>query len=170
MKFSQIVYVETENLHKNHSWMKESRLNWKDPKCSFIRSWRLTKQVLFVFIFSFARMIAGPYITYVTWTADNPIRYSSHLFHIIVTYILSAETLFTFLSLVTECSCSLDSQMMAMGLQLVSIFWFYKIVRMVRHILAKWMNPNKIAKTSKEWSLTSIDGLELLLVELIIYN
>ncbi|XP_020258163.1 uncharacterized protein LOC109834533 [Asparagus officinalis] len=32
----------------------------------------LAVDVLFAFIFSFARMIGGPYLTYVTLTADNP--------------------------------------------------------------------------------------------------
>ncbi|XP_020251496.1 transmembrane protein 136-like [Asparagus officinalis] len=71
----------------------------------------LAVDVLFAFIFSFARMIGGPYLTYVTLTADNPMLI----------------------------------KMMAMGLQLVSIFWFCKIARMVRYKLTKRMTSRKIS-------------------------
>lgn len=40
-----------------------------------------------------------------------------------------------------------DSQAMALGLQLVSAFWFYKILRMVKHKVVKRVGPNKTAKT-----------------------
>lgn len=65
----------------------------------------LAVDVMFAIIFSLARMGVGPYLTYVTWTADYPILI----------------------------------KMMAMGLQLVSVFWFYKIARMVRYKLGKRM-------------------------------
>lgn len=65
----------------------------------------LAIDVMFAIIFSFARMGVGPYLAYVTCTADNPMLI----------------------------------KMMAMGLQLVSLFWFYKIVRMVRYKLTKRM-------------------------------
>ncbi|KAG6390652.1 hypothetical protein SASPL_148390 [Salvia splendens] len=53
--------------------------------------------IAFAVIFTVARMIGGPYLSYVTLTADNP-------------FLIKA---------------------MALGLQLVSGFWFYKIVRMI---------------------------------------
>ncbi|XP_008389831.2 uncharacterized protein [Malus domestica] len=55
------------------------------------------------FIFTVARMVGGPYLTYVTLSANNP-------------FIIKA---------------------MAVGLQLVSAFWFYKIARMVKYKLTK---------------------------------
>ncbi|XP_057793850.1 uncharacterized protein LOC131010370 [Salvia miltiorrhiza] len=58
----------------------------------------LAADIAFAVIFTFARiLIGGPYLTYVTLSADNP-------------YLIKA---------------------MALGLQLVSAFWFYKIARMV---------------------------------------
>lgn len=36
-------------------------------------------------------------------------------------------------------------QAMALGLQLVSAFWFYKIVRMVKYKLTKWTTAKKSA-------------------------
>ncbi|KZV26768.1 transmembrane protein 136 [Dorcoceras hygrometricum] len=63
----------------------------------------LTADILFAMIFTFARMIGGPYLTYVTLWADNP-------------FLIKA---------------------MALGLQLVSGFWFYKIVRMVMYKLSR---------------------------------
>ncbi|RXH91157.1 hypothetical protein DVH24_020180 [Malus domestica] len=56
-----------------------------------------------VIIFTVARMVGGPYLTYVTLSANNP-------------FIIKA---------------------MAVGLQLVSAFWFYKIARMVKYKLTK---------------------------------
>lgn len=69
----------------------------------------LTFDILFAVTFSFARMIVGPYLTYVTLMADNPLLI----------------------------------KMMATGLQLVSAFWFYKIVRMVKYKLTKRMSTLK---------------------------
>ncbi|EXC45337.1 hypothetical protein L484_000353 [Morus notabilis] len=56
-------------------------------------------------------MICGPYLTYVTLKARNP----------------------------------LIIQAMAMSLQLVSAFWFYKIARMVKYKLTKRSMPKKLA-------------------------
>ncbi|MED6204242.1 hypothetical protein PIB30_007351 [Stylosanthes scabra] len=63
----------------------------------------LAADLLFAAIFTFARMVAGPYLTYVTVTANNP-------------FLVKA---------------------MASGLQLVSAFWFFKILRMVKYKLTK---------------------------------
>ncbi|KAL2249783.1 transmembrane protein 136 isoform X1 [Sesamum indicum] len=63
----------------------------------------LAADIAFALIFSMARMIGGPYLTYVTLSAPNPLLIKA----------------------------------MALGLQLVSAFWFYKIVRMVRYKLGR---------------------------------
>ncbi|KAL1351656.1 hypothetical protein HN51_015549 [Arachis hypogaea] len=63
----------------------------------------LAADLLFAAIFTFARMVAGPYLTYVTLSANNP-------------FLIKAT---------------------AFGLQLVSAFWFYKILRMVKYKLTK---------------------------------
>lgn len=63
----------------------------------------LLVDVLFAVTFSAARMGVGPYLTYVTVTADNPILIKA----------------------------------MATGLQLVSAYWFLRILRMVRYKLSK---------------------------------
>ncbi|MCE5166515.1 hypothetical protein HAX54_021078 [Datura stramonium] len=63
----------------------------------------LAVDVLFAVIFSCARMIGIPYLTYVTFSADNPI-------------LIKAT---------------------ALGLQLVSAFWFYKIARMIIYKFSK---------------------------------
>lgn len=68
----------------------------------------LAADILFAVIFSFARMIGGPYLTFVTLSASNP-------------FLIKA---------------------MALGLQLVSTFWFYKIARMVKYKLAKWTSSS----------------------------
>ncbi|KAF2324615.1 hypothetical protein GH714_015665 [Hevea brasiliensis] len=62
----------------------------------------LAADMSFAIIFSFARMVAGPYLTYVTIKANNP----------------------------------LVIKVMALGLQLVSAFWFFKIVRMIKYKVA----------------------------------
>nr|XP_008389831.1 uncharacterized protein LOC103452117 isoform X3 [Malus domestica] len=69
------------------------------------RAWlqRLRSKPSSRFIFTVARMGGGPYLTYVTLSANNP-------------FIIKA---------------------MAVGLQLVSAFWFYKIARMVKYKLTK---------------------------------
>ncbi|XP_022144271.1 transmembrane protein 136-like isoform X2 [Momordica charantia] len=54
--------------------------------------------IAFAVIFSFARMVGGPYLTYLTLSSNVPLLIKA----------------------------------MALGLQLVSAYWFYKIVRMVR--------------------------------------
>ncbi|KAJ6684849.1 TRANSMEMBRANE PROTEIN 136 [Salix purpurea] len=63
----------------------------------------LAADISFAAIFSFARMVVGPYIAWLTLTADNPL-------------IIKA---------------------MALGLQLVSAYWFYKIARMLSYKLTK---------------------------------
>ncbi|CAD6232146.1 unnamed protein product [Miscanthus lutarioriparius] len=63
----------------------------------------LLVDVLFAVTFSVARMGVGPYLTYVTVTADYPILIKA----------------------------------MATGLQLVSAYWFLRILRMVRYKLGK---------------------------------
>ncbi|XP_073051525.1 uncharacterized protein [Primulina eburnea] len=74
----------------------------------------LAADILFALIFTFARMVGGPYITYVTLSADNP-------------FLIKA---------------------MALGLQLVSAFWFYKIVRMVMYKLSRRTTLSKKLATS----------------------
>ncbi|BAD81243.1 unknown protein [Oryza sativa Japonica Group] len=71
----------------------------------------LLVDILFAVIFSVARMGFGPYLTYVTVTADNPILIKA----------------------------------MATGLQLVSAYWFLRILRMVRHKLGKKRPAPKVA-------------------------
>lgn len=69
----------------------------------------LTADILFASIFTFARMMIGPCITYVTLTSNNP-------------FLIKA---------------------MGLGLQLVSTFWFFKIVRMMRYKLTKKSSSSK---------------------------
>ncbi|KAL2892736.1 hypothetical protein RDABS01_008645 [Bienertia sinuspersici] len=71
----------------------------------------LTADILFAVTFSVARMIGGPYLAYVTLSANNPLLI----------------------------------KVMAMGLQLVSAFWFYKILIMVRYKLTKRNTVKKLA-------------------------
>ncbi|CAL5205874.1 unnamed protein product [Lathyrus oleraceus] len=63
----------------------------------------LTADILFASIFTFARMMIGPCISYITLTSNNP-------------FLIKA---------------------MGLGLQLVSTFWFFKIVRMMKYKLSK---------------------------------
>lgn len=63
----------------------------------------LAVDILFAIVFTSARMIGGPYLTYVTLSADNPLLIKA----------------------------------MALGLQLVSAFWFYKIAKMVMYKLSR---------------------------------
>ncbi|MQL82617.1 hypothetical protein Taro_015112 [Colocasia esculenta] len=74
----------------------------------------LAVDIAFAAIFSFARMVCGPYITTVTLLEDYPL-------------LIKAT---------------------ALGLQLVSTFWFCKIVRMVLHKMAKRRRQTKIVVTS----------------------
>ncbi|KAL9858674.1 putative TRAM/LAG1/CLN8 domain-containing protein [Arabidopsis thaliana] len=69
----------------------------------------LAADVCFATIFSLARMVGGPYLVYVTISADNPILIKA----------------------------------MALGLQLVSAFWFYKILKMMRYKFIKRSMSNK---------------------------
>ncbi|KAJ4840111.1 hypothetical protein Tsubulata_035321 [Turnera subulata] len=73
------------------------------------------QKMTFAVIFSFARMACGPYLTWVTLSADNP-------------FIIKA---------------------MALGLQLVSAFWFYKIARMTKYKLIKRAAPSKVVNPRK---------------------
>ncbi|KAI3464911.1 hypothetical protein Pfo_021574 [Paulownia fortunei] len=81
-------------------------LGYRDTDLNF------AADIAFAVIFTFARMIGGPYLTYVTLSAHNPLLIKA----------------------------------MALGLQLVSAFWFYKIARMVMYKLAKRSSPVKITK------------------------
>ncbi|KAI8002959.1 Transmembrane protein 136 [Camellia lanceoleosa] len=63
----------------------------------------LFADILFAVIFTFARMVGGPYLLYATLSANNPLLIKA----------------------------------MALGLQLVSAFWFYKIARMVKYKLTR---------------------------------
>ncbi|XP_038716502.1 TLC domain-containing protein 5-like isoform X2 [Tripterygium wilfordii] len=72
-------------------------LGYKDTDLNF------AADMSFAVIFSTARMVGGPFLTYVTLRAANP-------------FIIKA---------------------MALGLQLVSAFWFYKIARMAMYKLRR---------------------------------
>ncbi|KAI5656102.1 hypothetical protein M9H77_24895 [Catharanthus roseus] len=73
----------------------------------------LAVDIGFAIVFTSARMICGPYLTYVTLSANNPVLIKA----------------------------------MALGLQLVSAFWLYKIVRMVQYKLSKWISSSSSSKT-----------------------
>ncbi|XP_051139108.1 uncharacterized protein LOC127256918 isoform X2 [Andrographis paniculata] len=78
----------------------------------------LAADIVFAVIFTFARMVGGPYLTYVTLSApNNP-------------FLIKA---------------------MALGLQLVSAFWFYKIARMV---IYKLLGRKKRRKASEKSTIT----------------
>ncbi|KAL2504054.1 LAG1 and CLN8 (TLC) lipid-sensing domain containing protein [Abeliophyllum distichum] len=70
----------------------------------------LAADIMFAVIFTFARMVGGPYLAYVTLSANNPLLIKA----------------------------------MAVGLQLVSAFWFYKIARMVMYKLYRRTSSNKV--------------------------
>ncbi|XP_022862458.1 transmembrane protein 136-like [Olea europaea var. sylvestris] len=70
----------------------------------------LAADIMFAVIFTFARMVGGPYLTHVTLSANNPLLIKA----------------------------------MAVGLQLVSAFWFYKIARMVMYKLSRRASSNKV--------------------------
>ncbi|GAA0146149.1 hypothetical protein Leryth_024428 [Lithospermum erythrorhizon] len=74
----------------------------------------LAADIMFAGIFTFARMVGGPYLTYVTLYADNPLLIKA----------------------------------MAMGLQLVSAFWVYKIARMVMYKLSKRASTRKVPSSN----------------------
>lgn len=69
----------------------------------------LVADILFAAVFTFARMIGGPCLAYLTLSASNPILIKA----------------------------------MALGLQLVSAFWFFKIARMVKYKLTKRTNSER---------------------------
>ncbi|XP_057423592.1 uncharacterized protein LOC130717393 [Lotus japonicus] len=90
-------------------------LGYRDTLLNF------TADILFAAIFTFARMMAGPCLTYVTLSANNP-------------FLIKA---------------------MGLGLQLVSTFWFFKIVRIMKHKLTKrstMTNGIKHADTRRKMS------------------
>ncbi|XP_047329341.1 TLC domain-containing protein 5-like [Impatiens glandulifera] len=64
----------------------------------------LAADVSFAVIFTVARMVGGPYLTYLTLSANNPLLIKA----------------------------------MALGLELVSVFWFYKIVKMMKYKLSRF--------------------------------
>jgi len=74
----------------------------------------LAADISFAIIFTIARMVGGPYLLYVTLSANNP-------------FLIKA---------------------MALGLQLVSAFWFYKIANMVKHKLTKRVTTKKVGSYS----------------------
>ncbi|PSS17994.1 Transmembrane protein [Actinidia chinensis var. chinensis] len=76
----------------------------------------LAADISFAFIFTFARMVGGPYLTYVTLSANNPLLIKA----------------------------------MALGLQLVSAFWFYKIARMVKYKLTRRATSKDLAQPHKQ--------------------
>ncbi|XVE56097.1 hypothetical protein DITRI_Ditri03aG0209900 [Diplodiscus trichospermus] len=71
----------------------------------------LAADITFAVIFSLGRMVGGPYVTFLTLSANNPILIKA----------------------------------MALALQLVSAFWFYKIVKMV---IFKLERRKKVVSTS----------------------
>lgn len=85
----------------------------------------LTADILFGAIFTFARMVVGPCITYVTLSANYP-------------FLIKA---------------------MGLGLQLVSAFWFFKIVKMIKRKLTnRTTSKNEInhANIGKKTSNTKL--------------
>ncbi|XP_059460104.1 uncharacterized protein LOC132189389 [Corylus avellana] len=63
----------------------------------------LAADILFAVIFTLGRMVGGPYLAYVTLSANNP-------------FVIKA---------------------MGLSMLLVNVFWFYKILRMVKYKLSK---------------------------------
>lgn len=78
-------------------------LGYKDSRLS------LLNDICFAFIFTLARLMVGPYLVYLTITANNP----------------------------------LIVKVTSVGLQVVSIFWFYKIAKMVQYKIAKAKKSQK---------------------------
>ena len=99
----------------------------------------LLVDVLFALTFSVARMGFGPYLTYSTVTADNPIlikvriRWPNQPSSQQPPPPKSQQTLTHGML----CCVRFDRQAMATGLQLVSAYWFLRILRMVRYKLGK---------------------------------
>ncbi|RDX71241.1 hypothetical protein CR513_49444, partial [Mucuna pruriens] len=83
-------------------------------------------QILFAAIFSFARMLVGPCLTYVTLTANYPLLIKA----------------------------------MGLGLQLVSAFWFFKIVRMIRNKLTKRTTSKNGVNHANIWRKTTNSKLQ----------
>ncbi|PSS19807.1 Transmembrane protein [Actinidia chinensis var. chinensis] len=80
---------------------RDSDINLATDVCSLCK-FRI-RAISFAILFTFARMVCGPYLTYVTVSANNPLLIKA----------------------------------MAVGLQLVSFFWFYKIARLVKYKLTR---------------------------------
>lgn len=78
-------------------------LGYKDSRLSILND------ICFAFIFTLARLMVGPYLVYLTITANNP----------------------------------LIVKVTSVGLQVVSIFWFYKIAKMVQYKIAKAKKSQK---------------------------
>jgi len=78
-------------------------LGYKDSNLSILND------ICFAFIFTLARLIIGPYIVYLTVTANDP----------------------------------LILKVTSVGLRVVSIFWFYKIAKMVQYKIAKAKKSQK---------------------------
>lgn len=132
-------------------------------------------QILFAVIFSVARMGFGPYLTYVTVTADNPILIKVSQSTILYPLSLSDQFSPNLSLLHRNLNCIPNSHLpfsacmvlvqlyiytnlmffilfffffnkaMATGLQLVSAYWFLRILRMVRHKLGKKRPAPKVA-------------------------
>lgn len=94
-------------------------------------------QILFAAIFTFARMVVGPCLTYVTLSANYPLLIKV----LFVAFLQRNHFYFLKYFWVTTQLCLILSivslQAMGLGLQLVSAFWFFKIVRMMKHKLTK---------------------------------
>jgi len=78
-------------------------LGYKDSRLS------IQNDICFAFIFTLARLMVGPYLVYLTITANNP----------------------------------LIVKVTSVSLQVVSIFWFYKIAKMVQYKIAKAKKSQK---------------------------
>ncbi|KAL6982741.1 hypothetical protein U1Q18_016131 [Sarracenia purpurea var. burkii] len=76
----------------------------------------LVADISFAVIFTFARMVGGPYLTYLTLSANNPLLIKG----------------------------------MAVGLQLVSAFWFYKIARIMKYKLTRRSKSRELARPHKQ--------------------
>ncbi|KAL4198978.1 hypothetical protein AMTRI_Chr03g48800 [Amborella trichopoda] len=80
-------------------------LGYRDTNLNF------SADLSFAVIFTFGRIVLGPFVPYVTLTTDNPLLIKA----------------------------------MSLSLQMVCVFWFYKIARMVRYKVAKRKTSTKMA-------------------------
>ncbi|KAK8585131.1 hypothetical protein V6N13_139070 [Hibiscus sabdariffa] len=83
----------------------------------------LAADIAFAVIFSIARMVGGPYLTFVTLSANNPL-------------LIKAT---------------------ALGLQLVSAFWFYKILKMIKYKLTKTRKKVGLPSASPSLQTAKLD-------------